>query len=81
VGKFGGRPSSQQDSKNPLLRKAGLYLGIALELPGTVLAGLLVGYFLDDYFGTSPWLLMALAVIAFVGAIVRLIHWVKFFTH
>ena len=38
MGNFGGRPSRQQDSPNPLLRKAGLYLAIGLELPGAVLA-------------------------------------------
>ncbi|HEU4344369.1 MAG TPA: AtpZ/AtpI family protein [Candidatus Binatia bacterium] len=78
MGKSGGRPSRQQDRPNPLLRKAGLYLAIGLELPGAVLAGLLVGYFLDDYLGTSPWLLIALTAVAFTGAIVRLLHWVRF---
>jgi len=75
---LGGRPSRQQDRPNPLLRKAGLYLAIGLEVPGAVLGGLLVGYLLDDYFGTSPWLLIALTAIAFTGAIVRLLHWVRF---
>lgn len=75
----GGRPNRRQDSQTPLLRGAGLYLGVAFELPGTIIGGLLVGYFLDDYFGTSPWLLITLTVIAFIGAFVRLVRWVKFF--
>jgi F0F1-type ATP synthase assembly protein I len=48
-------------------------------LPGTILGGLLVGYLLDNYFGTSPWFLIALTAIAFAGAFVRLVRWVKFF--
>ena len=79
VGKVGDRPNRRQDSQTPFLRGAGLYLGVAFELPGTILGGLVVGYFLDEYFGTSPWLLITLTVLAFVGAFVRLVRWVKFF--
>jgi ATP synthase protein I len=79
VGKVGGRPNSRQDSQTPFLRGAGLYLGVAFELPGTILGGLVVGYFLDDYLGTSPWLLIAMTAIAFVGAFVRLVRWARFF--
>ena len=78
VGKVGGRLNRQQESKPPFLRRASLYLGVAFELPGTILGGLLVGYFLDNYLGTSPWFLIAVTVIAFAGAFMRLLHWVKF---
>ena len=78
VGKVGGRLNRQQESKPPFLRRASLYLGVAFELPGTILGGLLVGYFLDNYLGTSPWFLIAVTVIAFAGAFMRLLHWGKF---
>ena len=55
------------------------YLGVAFELPGTILGGLVLGYFLDAYLGTSPWLLLALTALAFVAAFVRLMKWVRFF--
>ena len=77
--KVGDRPNRRQDSETPLLRGAGLYLGVAFELPGTIIGGLAVGYFLDKYFGTSPWLLITLTVVAFIGAFVRLVRWVRFF--
>ena len=77
--KIGGRPNRQHDSQNSLLRRAGLYLGVAFELPGTIIGGLVVGYFLDEYFRTSPWLLITTTAIAFVGAFVRLLHWVEMF--
>lgn len=80
VGNVSGRPDRQQDRQSPFLRKAGLYLGVAFELPATILGGLAVGYFLDEYFETSPWLLIGLTVIAFAGAFVRLVYWVRFFT-
>jgi F0F1-type ATP synthase assembly protein I len=77
VEKIGDRPN--QDDKTPLVRRAGLYLGVAFELPGTIIGGLALGYFLDQYLGTSPWLLIALTAVAFAGAFVRLVRWVKFF--
>ena len=80
VGTVGGRSNRQQDRQSPLLRKAGLYLGVAFELPGTVIGGLTVGYFLDEYFQTSPWLLITVTAVAFIGAFVRLTYWVRFFT-
>jgi F0F1-type ATP synthase assembly protein I len=48
-------------------------------LPATILAGLVVGYFLDTAFETSPWLLITFTAFAFVGAFVRLVRWVKLF--
>lgn len=35
--------------------------------------------FLDSYLGTSPWFLIAVTAIAFAGAFVRLVQWVKVF--
>ena len=76
--KIGDRPNNQAD-QTPLVRRAGLYLGVAFELPGTIIGGLAVGYFLDLYLGSSPWFLITLTAIAFAGAFVRLVRWVKFF--
>ena len=55
------------------------YVATRMACRSPLLAGLLVGYLLDDYLGTSPWLLIALTAIAFIGAIVRLLYWVKLF--
>ena len=77
--KIGGRPNQRQNSQTPFLRKAGLYVGVAFELPGTILGGLLVGYLLDEYLGTSPWFLIAITAIAFAGAFARLVRWARFF--
>jgi F0F1-type ATP synthase assembly protein I len=79
VGKVGGRSDRQRDNQTPFLQRASLYLGVAFELPGTILGGLLVGHLLDNYFGTSPWLLITVTLLAFAGAFVRLVHWFKYF--
>jgi F0F1-type ATP synthase assembly protein I len=79
VGNVGDHPNGRQDHQTHFLRRAGLYLGIAFELPGTILGGLVVGYFLDNYLGTTPWFLIAVTAIAFAGAFVRLVRWVKLF--
>lgn len=75
---FPGRPESRQHQA-PFLRKAGLYIGVAFELPGTILAGLVIGYYADGYLHTSPWLLLTFTAVAFIGAFVRLLQWVKIF--
>ena len=80
MGKAADRPSKRHDSQTPILRRAGLYLGVAFELPGTIVGGLVVGYFLDRYLGTSPWFLIVVTAVAFVGAFVRLVRWVQFFS-
>ena len=79
MGNVPGRANGRQENQAPFLRRAGLYLGIAFELPGTILGGLVIGYFLDQYFGSSPWLLISCTAIAFTGAFVRLMQWVRFF--
>lgn len=52
-------------------------VAIAFELPGAILGGLLIGYLLDEYFNTSPWLMMILPILAFTGACMRLLRWAK----
>jgi len=79
VGSTGGRLNRRQDNQFPILRRAGLYIAVAFELPSMILGGLLVGYLLDDYFGTSPWLLIVITAIAFTGAFIRLVQWMRFF--
>lgn len=67
--------------KYPLVsRKAGILVAMALELPGSIIGGLIIGYLLDEYFNTSPWLMMALTILGFTAACIRLVRWVKYFS-
>lgn len=79
MGEIGDHPNRRQEDQAPFQSRVGLYLGVAFEVPGTIIGGLAVGYFLDQYFGTSPWLLIALTAVAFAGAVVRLVSWAKYF--
>ena len=82
-----GKPLHQSRKKNlgpgkhPLIsRKAGILVAMALELPGSIVGGLVIGYLLDEYFKTSPWLMMALTILGFTAACIRLVRWVRFFS-
>jgi F0F1-type ATP synthase assembly protein I len=67
--------------KYPLVsRKAGILVAMALELPGSIVGGLVIGYLLDQYFNSSPWLMMALTILGFTAACIRLVRWVRFFS-
>ena len=61
-------------------RKAGILVAMALELPGSIVGGLVIGYLLDEYFKTSPWLMMALTILGFTAACIRLVRWARFFS-
>jgi len=36
---------------------------MGLHIASSIIVGLVIGYFLDDYFGTKPWMLMIFFVI------------------
>lgn len=48
-------------------RELGPYMGLGTELMASVLGMVLLGYFLDEHFHTSPWLLLAGALTGMVG--------------
>ena len=67
--------------KYPIVsRKAGILVAMALELPGSIIGGLFIGYLLDNYFNTSPWIMMALTALGFTAACIRLVRWVRYFS-
>jgi F0F1-type ATP synthase assembly protein I len=77
-------PDGKTKDKNPegekVYLKVGKYAAAGLEFPGTVLGGLLLGYFLDGYFKTSPWFTTILTILALVGSFVRLFQWINYFS-
>lgn len=80
----GDNPSGEREDKDtevesPYL-KVGKYAAAGLEFPSTVLGGLLLGYFLDSYFGSSPWFTTILTLVALVGGFVRLFQWIDYFS-
>jgi ATP synthase protein I len=49
---------SPDDDKEEINRKSGLAYAAALSLFAAVVAGLIVGWLLDRWLGTKPWLLV-----------------------
>jgi ATP synthase protein I len=49
------------------------YGAIAYELSGTILAGALLGWLLDRWLGTAPYLALTCTLAAVVGGFVRLV--------
>jgi F0F1-type ATP synthase assembly protein I len=80
----GDNPSGEREDKDTevesLYLKVGKYAAAGLEFPSTILGGLLLGYFLDGYFKTSPWFTTILTLGALVGGFVRLFQWVNYFS-
>ena len=75
------REKNPDGMKYPLVsRKAGILIAMALELPGSIIGGLFIGYLLDNYFNTSPWIMMALTTLGFTAACIRLVRWVRYFS-
>jgi F0F1-type ATP synthase assembly protein I len=78
------KPDSEKRDENTkgdrLYLKLGKYAAAGLEFPSTILGGLLLGYFLDGYFKTSPWFTLVLTILALVGGFVRLFQWINYFS-
>ncbi|HEY1267420.1 MAG TPA: AtpZ/AtpI family protein [Candidatus Binatia bacterium] len=56
------------------------YLAIGLEIPSAIVGSLIVGYLIDRWLGTSPWVTIVASVAGFVGAVVRLTQYLKYFS-
>jgi len=55
------------------LGNAARYVAFGTELAVSVIAGLMGGYYLDEYLGTSPLFLLLLTVGGSIGALYRLL--------
>lgn len=76
----GSHPDSGPEQRESLLLRVSKYLAIGLEFPSTVIGGMVLGYLLDIYFDTSPWLTVSFTLFSFVGACVRLVQLVRRFS-
>ena len=70
--------SENSQPKKTVARNIADKSGIALELPftlvGAVLAGGAVGYFLDKWLHTAPWLMIVLGALGFFGGVREVIR-------
>lgn len=45
------------------------YMGIGAQLIGTIGVSIFIGIWLDGYFGTNPWLTIALSLVGVIGGL------------
>ena len=56
------------------------YLAVGLEIPSTIVGSIIVGYLIDRWLGTSPWVTIGSTVLGFIGAVIRLTQYLKYFS-
>lgn len=54
-------------AKDPRIQDYLRHSAVGIEMGLSVVVGLLVGWFLDDYFGTEPWLLLLFLILGMVA--------------
>ncbi len=67
------QPDNQSD-ENKNLRSLGNYLGLGMQLAATVGVMVLLGYWLDNKFNTSPWLII---IFSFLGILSGLYNFLR----
>jgi len=58
----------------PSFRKIADLSSVALMLPSSIIVGLFMGYTLDRWLGTRPWLLLIFTVLGIVSGLLSLIR-------
>ncbi len=61
----------------PDIRRLAELSSIALILPSSIAVGLFMGYFLDRWLGTAPWLLLIFTVLGIVSGLLSLLRALK----
>ena len=69
-------PAREQPSERR--RRAAIQLSaVGLEFASTVIGGLVLGYYLDDWLGTEPWLFLVGTFGGLGAAVVRMLTLLK----
>jgi ATP synthase protein I len=55
-------------------RKLADISSLALVLPSAIAVGLFVGYFLDKWLGTAPWMLITFTLLGIASGLISLIR-------
>ncbi len=55
-------------------RKIAAISSLGLMLPSSIAVGLFLGYYLDKFFGTRPWLLLVFFILGIVSGFYSLIR-------
>lgn len=60
--------------RGPDFRRLAELTSIGLMLPSSIAVGLFMGYFLDRWLGTGPWLLLIFTVLGVVSGFLSLLR-------
>ena len=63
---------------SPIVRY-GRYGAVAFEFSGGIGAGAFIGWWIDARYGTQPYALLVMTLLAVVGGFIRLVHAVRRF--
>jgi len=63
-----------KDSKDTSSSKLGIAFKMSTEMVATVVVGTIIGFILDNWFGTKPWLIL---IFFFVGVVAGILNVVK----
>lgn len=63
--------------RRPDLRRLAELSSLGLILPSSIAVGLFLGYFLDRWLGTAPWLLLIFTVFGVVSGLISLLRALK----
>jgi len=71
-----GLPGTPTDQKR--VKDLGSQSALAMELPFTLVGAVLfagaIGFFLDKWLHTKPWLMLALGIVGFIGGVREVIR-------
>lgn len=74
------QPDKDPGKLNLPFAKFAKYLAVGMEIPTTIAGSLVVGYLIDRWLGTSPWVTVVASVVGFFGAVFRLTQYLKYFS-
>jgi membrane protein DedA with SNARE-associated domain len=63
----------RREKQRKLIAQAGRYIGMATQIPFTIVAGYYLGYWLDTKFGTT-YLRVVILILAIIGVFTQLIR-------
>ena len=73
-------PKMTKKERREILRAMGLMSQIGLTVVACTVLGIFIGRFLDNQFGTSPWLLIVFTLLGCASAFKSMIDLAKKFT-
>jgi ATP synthase protein I len=63
--------------RRPDMRRLAEMTSIGLLLPSSIAVGLFLGYYLDRWLGTAPWLLLIFTLLGVASGLISLLRAIK----